>query len=81
MSIFKKLSILFTLSLVVMIIIGVWIDEINSKRIDDLIKEKYLKVSNEILENIDNKETINDLVTNVITSYSIHYTKLYESEI
>ncbi len=64
MSIFKKLSILFTLSLVVMIIIGVWIDEINSKRIDDLIKEKYLKVSNEILENIDNKETINDLVTN-----------------
>jgi two-component system OmpR family sensor kinase len=64
MSIFKKLSILFTLSLVVMIIIGVWIDEINSKRIDDLIKEKYLKVSNEILENIDNKETINDLIIN-----------------
>lgn len=64
MSIFKKLSILFALSLVVMIIIGVWIDEINSKRIDDLIKEKYLKVSNEILENIDNKETINDLITN-----------------
>jgi two-component system OmpR family sensor kinase len=47
-----------------MIIIGVWIDEINSKRIDDLIKEKYLKVSNEILENIDNKETINDLIIN-----------------
>ncbi len=62
MSIFKKLSILFILSLVVMIIIGIWIDKINSKRVDDLIKDKYLKVSNEILENIDSEETINTLV-------------------
>ena len=34
MSIFKKISILFFISLTLMSIIGFWIDEINSKRIE-----------------------------------------------
>lgn len=45
-----------------MSIIGLWIDNINSKRIDDLIKEKYLKISNELLLNIDNKNKIEQLL-------------------
>ena len=38
-----------------MSIIGFWIDEINSKRIDTLVKEKYIKISNELFQNIENK--------------------------
>ena len=45
-----------------MSIIGFWIDNINSKRIDDLIKEKYLKIANELLLNIDNKNKIEQLL-------------------
>ncbi|MCK9491379.1 MAG: ArsS family sensor histidine kinase [Sulfurimonas sp.] len=45
-----------------MSIIGFWIDTINSKRIDDLIKDKYLKISNEIFQNIDNKDRIESLI-------------------
>ncbi|MDD3835860.1 MAG: ArsS family sensor histidine kinase [Sulfurimonas sp.] len=62
MSIIKKISILFLTSLTLMSIIGFWIDNINSKRIDDLIKDKYLKISNEIFQNIDNKEKIENLI-------------------
>jgi len=62
MSIFRKLSILFILSLIVMIIIGIWVDKINTQRIDSLIKEKYVKISNEIFVNIDNKEAINTII-------------------
>jgi two-component system OmpR family sensor kinase len=45
-----------------MSIIGFWIDTINSKRIDDLIKQKYLDIANEILLNIDNKNQIVQLL-------------------
>lgn len=45
-----------------MSIIGFWIDTINSKRIDDLIKDKYLKISNEIFQNIDNKDRVESLI-------------------
>lgn len=61
MSISKKISILFSISFIIMSIIGLWIDSINSKRIDDLIKQKYLDISNEILLNIDNKGKIDEL--------------------
>jgi two-component system OmpR family sensor kinase len=62
MSIFKKISILFLISLIIMGVIGFWIDAINSKRIDDLIKEKYLKIANELLLTIDNKTKIDELI-------------------
>lgn len=62
MSIFKKISILFIISLVLMSIIGLWTDSINSKRIDNLIKEKYIKISNEILANIENENQINEIL-------------------
>ena len=58
MSIFKKISILFFISLTLMSIIGFWIDEINSKRVDNLVKEKYIKISNELFENIDDKNQL-----------------------
>ena len=61
MSIFKKISILFLISLTLMSIIGFWIDEINSKRVDNLVKEKYIKISNELFENIDNKNQLTKL--------------------
>lgn len=45
-----------------MAIIGSWIDNINSKRMDNLVKEKYLKVIEDIFRNIENKNYINSLV-------------------
>ncbi|MFA7571607.1 MAG: HAMP domain-containing protein, partial [Sulfurimonadaceae bacterium] len=62
MLISKKIAVLFLISFVLMSIIGFWIDNINSKRIDDLIKEKYLKIANELLLNIDNKSKIDELL-------------------
>ena len=61
MSIFKKISFLFVISLILMTIIGLWVDNINSKRMDNLIKDKYLKVIEEVFRNIENKNHINYL--------------------
>lgn len=61
MSIFKKISFLFLISLTLMTIIGFWIDSINSKRVDNLVKEKYIKISNELFENIENKNQLTKL--------------------
>lgn len=58
MSIFKKISILFILSLVLMSVIGFWIDNINSKRMNKLIQEKYLTIIEDIFRNIENKSYI-----------------------
>jgi len=58
MSIFKKITILFIISFFLMSIIGLWIDNINSKRVESLIKDKYKKIANELLINIDNKKQI-----------------------
>ena len=62
MSIFKKLSILFIISFFSMCVIGLWINTINTKRIDDLVKKKYIKISNEILHHIHNKAEINKII-------------------
>ncbi|RXJ81627.1 ArsS family sensor histidine kinase [Arcobacter sp. F2176] len=62
MSITKKISILFIISLILMSIIGYWIDSINSQRIDSLIKDKYLKIATEIYENIDNTNLVNQII-------------------
>ncbi|PLY10710.1 MAG: sensor histidine kinase [Arcobacter sp.] len=62
MSIVKKISILFFISFILMGIIGFWIDSINSQRIETLIKDKYLKISNELLENIDNTKLVNNII-------------------
>lgn len=59
MSIFKKISILFFLSISVMLIIGFWTDNINNKRLNKLIQEKYLALVENIIENIEN-ETLLD---------------------
>lgn len=45
-----------------MSVIGFWIDNINSKRVDELIKEKYLKIANEIFQNIDNNDRVEELI-------------------
>ena len=71
MSIFKKISILFIISLTLMTIIGFWIDSINSKRIDALVKDKYIKISNELFANIENK---NELIK-LFTKYSLELKK------
>lgn len=45
-----------------MSIIGLWIDNINSKRVENLVKDKYKKVANELLANIDNKKEISHII-------------------
>ena len=62
MSIFRKLTILFVLSFILMTIIGLWIDNINQKRVDVFAKDKYLKIGDEILQNIENRSHINSLL-------------------
>ncbi len=76
MSIFKKISILFIISLTLMSIIGFWIDSINSKRVDSLVKEKYIKISNELFENIENKNQLDKL----IKIYDLEYKKSIKNE-
>lgn len=76
MSIFKKISILFIISLTLMSIIGFWIDNINSKRVDSLVKEKYIKISNELFENIENKSLLDKL----IKIYDLEYKKSIKKE-
>ena len=36
-----------------MTVIGLWIDNINLKRVDNFAKEKYLKVIDDIFKNIE----------------------------
>ena len=62
MSIFKKLTILFIISFVLMTVIGLWIDNINLKRVDNFAKEKYLKVIDDIFKNIENKNYLDSLI-------------------
>lgn len=62
MSIFKKISILFIISFILMAVIGSWIDNINSKKLENLIKEKYINVIEEILDNIENEELLNKII-------------------
>ena len=62
MSIFKKLTFLFIISFVLMTVIGLWIDNINSKRVDNFAKEKYLKVIDDIFKNIENKNYLDSLI-------------------
>ena len=61
MSIFKKISLLFIASFILMAIIGSWIDNINSKRVENLIKEKYITVIEEIINNIDDESSLNKI--------------------
>ncbi len=62
MNIIQKISILFIVSLLLMSTIGLWIDEINTQRVNNLVKDKYLGISNNILENINDKEKIESLI-------------------
>ena len=87
MSIFKKISILFIISLILMTIIGFWTDSINSKRIDALVKDKYIKISNELFQDIENKNKL----TNLFNKYNLtliketieykNYIVLYENKL
>lgn len=76
MSIFRKISILFIISLVLMTIIGFWIDSINSKRVDGLVEEKYIKISNELYENIENKSQLDKL----IKKYDLEFKDIIKKE-
>lgn len=62
MSIFKKLTILFLLSLSLMMIIGSWMDKINAKRVENLAKEKYINIVEDILKNIENSNAISKII-------------------
>ena len=62
MSIFKKISILFFLSIFVMGLIGFWTNNINNKRVNKLIQEKYLAIVEDIIENIENEILLNKLL-------------------
>lgn len=62
MSIFKKITILFFLSLILMSVIGFWTNSINSKRINKLVQEKYQTIIEDILKNIENKNYINTIL-------------------
>lgn len=86
MSIFRKVSILFIVSFILMSIIGFWIDNINEKRINSLIKEKYAKISIEILNSINNPNKINNIlkINDLIEIKSLNFnskSKLYEENI
>jgi len=63
MSIFKKISILFILSLILMSVIGFWTNNINSKRMNKLVQEKYQTIIDDILKNIENKNYINTILS------------------
>ncbi|GGD45194.1 two-component sensor histidine kinase [Malaciobacter pacificus] len=82
MSIFRKLSILFLISLILMAIIGSWMDSINAKRIDNLVKEKYIKIVDNIFENIENKTKVNEIIEanklKTIEKYSFNSNIIYE---
>lgn len=45
-----------------MAVIGLWIDNINAKRVDNFAKDKYLKVIDDIFRNIENKNYIDPLI-------------------
>ena len=62
MSILKKITILFVISLLLMSTIGFWIDSINSQRIEGLVKDKYIQVAHELLANIDNNNRLKSIV-------------------
>ena len=62
MSIFKKISILFFLSIFIMSLIGFWTNNINNKRVNKLIQEKYLAIVEDIIENIENEILLNKLL-------------------
>lgn len=49
MSIFKKIALLFIVSFILMAIIGFWIDKINTKKIDNIVKEKYVSFLEHVL--------------------------------
>ncbi len=61
MSIFKKITLLFLISFVLMGIIGSWIDKINTKRIDNLVKEKYAKFMEQVVQTQKNPEILKDI--------------------
>jgi two-component system OmpR family sensor kinase len=63
MSIFKKISLLFLLSLILMSVIGFWTNNINSKRMNKLVQEKYQTIIDDILKNIENKNYINTILS------------------
>ena len=63
MSIFKKISILFILSLILMSVIGFWTNNINSKRMNKLVQEKYQTIIDDIFKNIENKNYINTILS------------------
>lgn len=62
MNLTKKIATLFSISLFLMIIIGFWIDSINSQRVEKLVKEKYVKVANELFSNIDDSIKLETLI-------------------
>lgn len=62
MSIFKKLTILFIISLTLMAVIGTWIDKINANRLENLAKDKYITITENILKNIENKPKLENIL-------------------
>ena len=64
MSIFKKITLLFIISFVLMSIIGFWIDELNNRRIDNLVKDKYVKFLEHLIQTENNLEKLTEILEN-----------------
>ena len=58
MSIFKKIALLFIISFILMSIIGLWIDKINTKRIDNIVKEKYVSFLEHVLSSENDSQKL-----------------------
>ena len=58
MSIFKKIALLFIISFILMSTIGLWIDKINTKRIDNIVKEKYVSFLEHVLSSENDSQKL-----------------------
>ena len=58
MSIFRKIALLFIVSFILMGIIGFWTDKINTSKIDNIIKEKYVNFLEHVLSTENDQEKL-----------------------
>lgn len=64
MSIFKKISLLFAISFILMAIIGFWIDELNNRKMDNLVKDKYVKYLEHLIQTEKNPQKLTQILEN-----------------
>lgn len=62
MTIVKKTTLLFSISFILMAIIGFWIDSINSNKLNLLIQQKYISVADNLIMHKDNPKYMKKLI-------------------